>query len=48
MAVAADESSVVVEVRGAVPLTLLRLFTLGEPFEVSVRAEAGPRRGLAG
>ena len=45
--VEADQTVVVVEVRGEVPLSLLRLFTLGEPFELRVRAEASPRRGLS-
>ena len=43
--VAATQAQVVVVVRASVELTLLRLFTLGEPIEVTVRAEAAPRGG---
>lgn len=46
--VEADQTVVAVEVRGEVPLTLLRIFTLGEPLQLRVRAEASPRRGLSG
>ena len=44
----AGQTVVVVEVQGEVPLTLLGLFTLGEPLQLRVRAEASPRRGLSG
>jgi Flp pilus assembly protein TadG len=41
----ADTARVVVELEGEVPLTLLRLFTVGEPITVTVAAEAVPVRG---
>ena len=44
--VTATTEVVVVEVRGEVEMTMLRIFTFGEPFEVRVQAEAAPRRGL--
>ncbi len=40
-----NATEIVVEVRGEVPLTVLALFTAGEPFIVQVRAEARPRLG---
>ncbi len=43
--VIADADSVEVVVTGEVEMTLLRVFMDGEPFQVSVRAEAAPRRG---
>ncbi len=38
-------TEIVVEVRGEVPLTVLALFTTGEPFRLQVRSEASPRLG---
>lgn len=38
-------TEIVVEVRGEVTLTVLALFTVGEPFKVQVRSEASPRLG---
>ncbi len=43
--VTADGETVEVLVTGSVDMTLLSLFMNGEPFEVTVRAEAAPRRG---
>jgi hypothetical protein len=43
----ASTEVVVVEVSGRVDITLLDLFTRGEPFVIKVRAEAAPRRGLS-
>lgn len=44
-AVRVSPTEIVVEVRGEVPLTVLALFTAGEPFAVQVTAEARPRLG---
>ncbi|MFT7597818.1 MAG: Flp pilus assembly protein TadG [Acidimicrobiales bacterium] len=46
--VMADQDTVVVVIEGEVPLTLLRLFTLGEPFVITVRSEASPRQAPVG
>ncbi len=45
-AVTASPEVIVVEMRGQVEMTLLRIFTLGEPFIIDVAAEAAPARGL--
>lgn len=37
--------SIEVLISGKVEMTLLTLFMAGEPFEITVRAEAAPRRG---
>ena len=44
--VAASAEVVVVQVEGEVEMTLLRLFSGGEPFSIEVTAEAVPARGL--
>lgn len=44
--VAATSSVVVVAVEGEVRMTLLRVFSGGEPFTIEVMAEAAPVRGL--
>lgn len=44
--VLASADSVVVEVYGEVELTLLKIFTPGEPLQIAVTAESGPYRGL--
>ncbi len=44
--VVASPSVVMVEVRGRVEFTLLQIFAPGEPFEITVVAEAAPSRGL--
>lgn len=46
VAVSVTPEAVFVQVDGEVEMTLLRLFTFGEPFAIRVRAEAAPRRGL--
>ncbi len=44
--VVATPEGVVVEVHGEVELTLLQIFTPGEPLEITVVAESAPSRGL--
>jgi len=44
--VVASPAVIVVSVRGEVEMTLLRVLSGGEPFEITVTAEASPVRGL--